>query len=175
MRSLAPSAAIAAYAAVALAALATRVGDWAVMTDELLYQRLAISIGETGLPALRGEFVDVYALLYPLVLSPVFAIVDMPDAVVVAHGWNAILFASSRDPSYLLARTLRLSPATCAGRRLRGRHSLDGDRDFLMTESAAYPASLWAAYLIQRAAVRPGDGTYALALGGIALAALRHG
>ena len=173
MRSLAPSAAIAAAAAVVLAALATRVGDWAVMTDELLYQRLAISIGETGLPRLRGEFVDVYALLYPFVLSPVFAIVDMPDAVVVAHGWNAILFASSAIPSYLLARTLGLSPAA---RLLAGVFAVvipwTVIASFLMTESAAYPASLWAAYLIQRAAVRPRDGTYALALGGIALAIL---
>jgi hypothetical protein len=173
VRSLAPSAAIAAAAAVVLAALATRVGDWAVMTDELLYQRLAISIGETGLPRLRGEFVEVYALLYPLVLSPVFAIVDMPDAVVVAHGWNAILFASSAIPSYLLARTLGLSPAA---RVLAGVFAVvipwTVIASFLMTESAAYPASLWAAYLLQRAAVRPGDGTYALALGGIALATL---
>ena len=122
MRSLAPSAAIAAAAAVVLAALATRVGDWAVMTDgKLLYQRLAISIGETGLPRLRGEFVDVYALLYPFVLSPVFAIVEMPDAVVVAHGWNAVLFASSAIgvPARAHARPLRGGAA--AGRRLRGR------------------------------------------------------
>ena len=115
----------------------------------------------------------MYALLYPFVLSPVFAIVEMPDAVVVAHGWNAMLFASSAIPAYLLARTLGLS---AAARLLAGVFAVvipwTVIAGFLMTESAAYPASLWAAYLIQRAAVRPGDGTYALALGAIALAIL---
>jgi hypothetical protein len=173
VRSLAPSAASAAAAAVVLAALATRVGDWAIMTDELLYQRLAISIGETGLPRLRGDFVAVYALLYPFVLSPVFAIVDMPDAVVVAHGWNAVLFASSAIPAYLLARTIGLSQAA---RLLAAVVAVvvpwSVTAGFLMTESAAYPASLWAGYLILRAALRPGDGTYALAVLGIGLATL---
>jgi hypothetical protein len=173
VRSLAPSAAIAAVAAVVLAALATRVGDWAVMTDELLYQRLAMSIAEPGLPRVRGELVDVYALLYPLVLAPVFAIVYMPDAVVVAHGWNAVLFASAAIPTYLLARSLALpevSRLLAAAFAVVVPWSVIGG--FLMTESAAYPASLWAAYLIQRAATRPGDGSYALALLGIGLATL---
>jgi hypothetical protein len=173
VRSLAPSAAIAAAAAVVLAALATRVGDWAVMTDELLYERLAISIAKPGLPRVHGEFVSVYALLYPLLLAPVFAIVNLPDAVVVAHAVNGLLFASAAVPTYLLARELRLEPVIRAGAAIFAvavPWTVIGA--FLMTEAAAYPAALWAVLATQRAAVAPSDRRYALALAALAAAAL---
>jgi uncharacterized membrane protein len=95
-------------AAAVLASLSSQVGTWAVMTDELLYERLALSIAQTGspLPALHHEQVAVYAQLYPLLLSPVFALVPLPSAVLVAHVWNAVLFASASIPAYLLARRL---------------------------------------------------------------------
>jgi hypothetical protein len=173
VRSLAPSAAVAAAAAVVLAALASRVGDWAVMTDELLYERLAIAIAEPGLPRVRGELVDVYALLYPAVLAPVFAIVHMPDAIVVAHGWNGVLFASAAVPTWLLARSLGLPHAArwCAA-LFAVVVPWSVTTGFLMTENAAYPASLWAAFAIHRAAIAPSDGSYALAIGAVALATL---
>jgi hypothetical protein len=173
VRSYAPSAAVAAAAALVLAGLATRVGDWAVMTDELLYERLAVGIADGGLPRLRGELVAVYALLYPVLLAPVFAIVDMPDAVVVAHAWNGVLFASSAIPAYLLTRSVGLSSVArwCAAifAVVLPWSVLNG---FLMTENAAYPASLWAAFAIHRAAIAPSDRSYAVALGAIALAIL---
>jgi hypothetical protein len=173
VRSLAPSAAIAAAAAVVLVALMTRIGDWAVMTDELLYERLAISIAQPGLPRVHGEIVDVYALLYPLLLAPVFALVSLPQAVVVAHALNGILFASAAIPTHLLGRELGLAPLArgCAAIfSVALPWTVIGG--FLMTEAAAYPAFLWAALAIQRAAVLPSDRRYAVALIAIAVAAL---
>jgi hypothetical protein len=173
VRSLAPSAAIAAAAAVVLAALTTRIGDWAVMTDELLYERLAISIAQPGLPRVHGELVDVYALLYPLLLAPIFAVVSLPQAVIVGHALNGVLFASAAIPTHLLARELGLAPLARACAAIFSvvlPWTVIGA--FLMTEAAAYPAFLWAALAIQGAAVAPSDGRYALAIGAIALAAL---
>jgi hypothetical protein len=156
-----------------LAALASRVGDWAVMTDELLYERLAIAIAEPGLPRLRGELVNVYALLYPALLAPVFAIVNMPDAIVAAHGWNGVLFASAAVPAWLLARSLGLAPAArlCAA-IFAVVVPWSVTAGYLMTENAAYAASLWAAFAAHRAAVMPSDRSYGFALAAVALAAL---
>lgn len=158
-------------AGVVLAALASRVGDWAVMTDELLYQRLAVSVAGGGLPRVRGELTDVYGVLYPILLAPVFALFPMPTAVVAAHAWNGVLFASAAVPAFLLARRLAVPAfAAWAAALFAAAVPWSVIAGFLMTESAAYPAFLWAVLAIQHATVAPGDRAYALALGGIAIA-----
>jgi len=82
VRRAAPEIALFVVSAVALAVLCWRVSDWAVMTDELLYERLALSFVDGAfLPTLHGEHVDVYGVLYPFLLMPVFAVVDLPDAI----------------------------------------------------------------------------------------------
>jgi len=169
-----PAVAIAVPSAVILAALASRVGDWAVMTDELLYERLALSIAQTGapVPALHGEVVNVAAITYPLVLAPVFALVPMPWAVLVAHAWNGILFASAAIPVYLLARRLVASWAPVAlgiGAVALPWSVLTG---FLMSENAAYPAFAWAFYAVFRATVEPSGRSDLLAVGAIVVATL---
>ncbi len=49
------------------------VADWFVMTDELLYERLALSVDRTHspLPHVHGEMVSNINQLYPLVIAPV--------------------------------------------------------------------------------------------------------
>src|SRR5947207_2567628 len=63
-----------------LAAFTARVGDWGVMTDELLYAKLATGVGDalSPLPTVHGEHVAVLDQLYPLLLSPLFAAFDAP-------------------------------------------------------------------------------------------------
>ena len=60
--------------AIGLAAITGRVVDWFVMTDELLYERLAISVAHLGspLPHVRGELIPNGSQLYPLLIAPVF-------------------------------------------------------------------------------------------------------
>jgi hypothetical protein len=144
------------------------------MTDELLYERLALSIAQSGspIPTLHGEHVGVFAQLYPLLLSPVFLLFALPVAVLVAHAWSGVLFASAAVPAYLLAR--RIVPGWMAVACAIGTVAIPWSvlSGFLMTENAAYPAFLWAALAIQRALVDPSDRRDAVALGGIALAAL---
>ena len=100
------------------------------MTDELLYERLALSFVDGAfLPTLHGQHVDVYGVLYPFLLMPVFAIVDLPDAIRAVHGLNGVLFASAAIPTWLLARELALSRSGRAVLRvLRGRASVVRDR-----------------------------------------------
>jgi hypothetical protein len=166
--------AIAVVPALVLAVLCSRVSDWAVMTDELLYQRLALSfVDGSFFPTLHGERVDVYAVLYPFLLMPVYALVDLPDAVRVAHGLNGVLFASAIVPTYLLARGLALPRfAVLAASAFTVAIPWTVIAGFVMTESAAYPAALWAVLAVQRAVVVPSRRRDLVALGAIAVAAL---
>ena len=52
----------------------TKVANWFVMTDELYYERLAISVAHTGslLPRLHGEVISNVNQLYPVLLSLVY-------------------------------------------------------------------------------------------------------
>ncbi len=174
VRRAAPELALFVVSAVALAVLCSRVSDWAVMTDELLYERLALSFVDGAfLPTLHGAHADVYAVLYPFLLMPVFAIVDLPDAVRVVHGLNGVLFASAAIPTWLLARELALSRyAALASAFFSVALPWTVIGGFVMTESAAYPAALWALLAIQRAIVLPSPRRDLVALAAILVATL---
>jgi hypothetical protein len=151
-----------------------RIEVWRVMTDELLYVKLATSIGTTlsPLPVVHGEPVAILNQLYPLLLAPLFGALDVPTAFRAAHVLNAFVMASAAVPAYLLA--LQVVPRVWA-------HVvavltvavpwmvLTG---VLMTEVAAYPAFLWAVLALQRALVAPSAGRDLAALAGIVLAVL---
>ena len=174
VRRAAPEIALFVGSAVALAVLCWRVSDWAVMTDELLYERLALSFVDGAfLPTLHGAHVDVYGVLYPFLLMPVFAVVDLPDAIRAAHGLNGVLFASAAIPTWLLARELALSrlAALCSAFfAVALPWSVIGG--FVMTESAAYPAALLALLAIHRAVVLPSPRRDLVALAAILVATL---
>jgi hypothetical protein len=174
VRRAAPEIALFVVSAVVLAVLCSRVSDWAVMTDELLYERLALSFVDGAfLPTLHGERADVYAVLYPFLLMPVFAVVDLPDAIRVVHGLNGVLFASAAIPTWLLARELALSRLGALASALFAvalPWTVIGG--FVMTESAAYPAALWALLAIQRAVVLPSPRRDLVALAAILVATL---
>jgi hypothetical protein len=174
VRRAAPEIALFVVSAVTLAVLCSRVSDWAVMTDELLYERLALSFVDGAfLPTLHGAHVDVYGVLYPFLLMPVFAIVDLPDAIRAVHGLNGVLFASAAIPTWLLARELALSRlAAMASAFFAVALPWTVIGGFVMTESAAYPAALWALLAIQRAVVLPSPRRDLIALAAILLAAL---
>src|SRR2546430_121150 len=57
-----------------LALATTRVVDWFVMTDELLYERLGISVAQTGspLPRVHGTTIGNLNQLYPLLIAPLY-------------------------------------------------------------------------------------------------------
>ena len=153
---------------------AGRIRDWAVMTDEMLYEKLAASIATTHspLPEVHHELVGVVNQLYPLLLAPFFGSMSVPDAFHAAHLLNVPLMVSAAVPTYLLARELvdrREALAVALLSVLVPWMVLVG---FLMTEVVAYPAFLWAMLALQRA-VRGGSSRRDLiALAGIALAVL---
>lgn len=152
---------------------AVQVDEWIVMTDELLYTRLSISLWSdlALVPHVHGEYVSVFSQLWPLLQAPVFGLLPMPVAFEAAHALNALLMASAAIPAYLLVRGLRLP--RLAGYLVAALTVVTpwmGMSMVLWTESAAYPAFMWAILGIHRAVAAPSRRGDLLALGGIALA-----
>ena len=153
---------------------AGRIRDWSVMTDELLYTKLATAIANTHspLPELHGTRVDVLNQLYPILISPFFGSLDAPDAFHAAHVLNAVVMASASIPAYLLARQVvarSWALAVAVVSVVLPWMVLTG---VLMTESAAYPAFLWALLSLHRAVVVPSRRNDLLAVAGLLLAVL---
>jgi hypothetical protein len=158
---------------VALASLTYRVADWFKVPDEIVFERLGLSIAHDHslVPRIHGEFIRSLAQLYPLLISPILAggyiANDLPHVRVL----NAIVVTSAFIPAYLLA--LRVT-----GRRwaayLVGLLSVCLPwivlASFLLTEVVALPAFLWAILAIQHALVRPSWRSDALALVAVAVA-----
>jgi hypothetical protein len=141
-----------------LAGLTSQVKDWYVMTDELLYERLAISIARGGspLPHVHGELIGNVNQLYPLLLAPLFHGTLVPPALHAAHVLNAFVMSSAAIPAYLLARrvtgSVRLSYLVAA---LTVCIPWIAISSFLMTEVVAYPVFLWAVLALHNALVAP--------------------
>lgn len=142
------------------------------MTDELLYTKLATHIGQTGspLPVLHGGHVGFLGVVYPILLAPFYGSLDPVAAFDAAHIVNAVLFASTAIPVFLLAR--RIVPAECA--LVVGLLSIvipwAATTGAAMSEAAAYPTFAWAVLACHGAAAEPSPRRDALAIGALALA-----
>ena len=86
-----------------------KVPNYAVMTDELLYTKLAISVGDnlSPLPRLHGYSYPLVSQLYQVLLAPIMALFGMPTAFKAAHVFNGLLMASTAIPAYLLSGPAR--------------------------------------------------------------------
>src|SRR5919201_1374622 len=128
------------------------------MTDELFYERLAISVarGHSPLPRVHGQLIGNINQLYPVLLAPLFHGALVPAALEHAHVLNAFLMSSASIPAFLLARRVtgstRLSFAVASLSVCVPWITL---ASFLMTEVIAYPAFLWAMLALYDAAVSP--------------------
>jgi hypothetical protein len=150
-----------------------KVTQWVVMTDELQYEKLAISAGNTlsPIPSIRGHYIVSLAQLYPLLTAPVYQLFGMPTAFRVVHGLNAAIMASTAIPAYLLAReVVRSRWAAYLVAALTVAVPWMTMATMMLTEVAAYPAFAWAMLGIQRSLAEPSLRRDVIALGGIALA-----
>jgi hypothetical protein len=141
-----------------LAGLTSQVQDWYVMTDELLYERLALSIAHLGspLPHVHGELIGNVNQLYPLLLAPFFHGSLVPSGFHDAHVLNAFLMSSTAVPAYLLARRVTASvPLSYLVAALSVCIPWIAISSFLMTEVVAYPVFVWAVLALHRALVAP--------------------
>ena len=150
----------------------SRVRDWALQNDELLYEKLARSVATTHspVPELHGTAVAVLNQLYPILLAPFFGAYSAPDAFHAAHVFNAPLMASAAIPAYLFARRVVARGPALAVALLSALVPWVVISGALLTEVAAYPAFLWAVLGLERAVAEPSRRHDLLAVASLALA-----
>lgn len=159
-RTLAGGASIVAAALVLgwlLSLATTRVKNWFVMSDELYYERLAISVAQTGslLPRVHGELVSNVNQLYPVLLSTMYGSGNVPASLAGAHRLNAFVIASAAIPVYLLARRVGAGAIVAVvGGALAVAVPWIVLASFLLTEVVAYPAFCWALLALVHAVER---------------------
>ena len=151
-----------------------RIRDWSVMTDELLYAKLATAIADRGspLPQVHGSSIAVYSQLYPLLIAPLYGALSPPEAFRAAHVLNAFLMVSAAFPVYLLGRQVLSRPWAFAASGLSVLVPWMVLTGFLMTEAVAYPAFLWAILGLQVAIAEPSPRRDLLAVAALCFAVL---
>ena len=158
-----------------LAAATAQVKDWYVMTDELLYERLALSIGQldSPLPHVHGHLIGNVNQLYPLLLAPLFGGRLVPDGLQDAHILNAIVMSSACIPAFLLARrVIGRGLVAYAVAVLTVCMPWIALASFVMTEAVAYPVFLWAMLALYDAVVEPRPRNDVIVLVAVAVAIL---
>src|SRR5215212_8465283 len=75
-------------------------GPW-IFVDELIYSELAKSLAAGGDLHLRDVPAGGYGVVYPLLISPAWALFDrVPDAYAAAKAINAVLISLAAVPAY---------------------------------------------------------------------------
>jgi hypothetical protein len=118
------------------------VAPW-IMVDELIYSELAKSFAAHGHFLVRGQATAAYGIVYPLLISPAWAMFKaIPDAYAAAKAINAIVMSLAAIPAYLLARRLLSAPLALAAAALTVSVPSMVYTATLMTENAFYPIFL---------------------------------
>lgn len=153
--------------ATVLATITQRIADWNDMTDELVWERLAVSVGQyhSVLPRLHGEVIRNLAQLYPALISPFFFDGYVTANIRNVHVFDAWVMSSAALPAFLLARRvtgrrwaayLLAVLAVCTPWIVYS--------TVLLTEVAAYPTFLWAVLAMHAAITRPSKRNDALVM-----------
>ena len=144
-----------------------------IFADELKYSELAKSFAATGSFAIR----DVPGLglspLYPLLISPAYALFDsVPHAYLAIRLINSLLMSLAAVPTYLLARRLVTRGWALTAAALTLLVPSLGYAGMVMTESLFLPLFLTTVLVVVAMLERPTVGRQLAALGLVGLALL---
>ena len=146
------------------------VGPW-IMIDEIVYSELAKSFAATGAFAVRGVSTSGYGVVYPVLISPAYALFRSIPAVYTAiKVINALLMSLAAVPAYLLARRVLSLRGALIVAVLTVAVPSTLYAGMIMTESAFYPIFLLAALALVRVLERPRFANAVLFLAALALA-----
>ena len=114
-----------------------------IMVDEIIWSDVARGIADTGEPLLRDESDPGYSIVYPLLISPVYAVFDsLPEAYAGVKVVNSLLMSLAAVPAFFLARrVVRDGVALLAAVMTIAIPSL-AYTGTVMTENAFYPLFL---------------------------------
>lgn len=127
-----------------------------IFVDEIIYSELAKSFAETGRLSIRDEATTAYGFVYPVLISPAYAIFDnLPHAYAAAKAINSVVMSLAAIPAYLLARRLLSPLLSFVSAVLAVAVPSMVYTGTLMTENAFYPAFLFAVLAIVLMLERP--------------------
>lgn len=114
-----------------------------IMVDEIIWSEVARGIAAAGEPLLRDQPDPGYSPLYPLLISPVYALFDsLPDAYAAVKALNAVVMSLAAVPAYFLARRVASQGLALLAALLAVAIPSLAYTGTVMTESAFYPLFL---------------------------------
>jgi hypothetical protein len=138
-----------------------------IFADELLYSELAKSFAATGTFSVREVAGLGYGPLYPILISPAYALFDsVPHAYLVIKAINSLVMSCAAVPSYFLARRLVSRGWAITVASLSVAVPSLVYTGMVMTESLFYPLVLATVLAVVRTLERP-TGTRQLAAIGL--------
>ena len=142
-----------------------------VFMDELGYERMAQSFAHTGHFSLFGKGGLAYSPLYPILLSPIYA---LTSSLSTAYEWvkveNAVLISLSVFPVHGIARSVLPRGRSIGVAALSLLAPLMLYSGFEMAESLSYPLCLIAVWTMLRAVRHPSIANDGLMLAAILVA-----
>jgi Dolichyl-phosphate-mannose-protein mannosyltransferase len=131
------------------------VAPW-ILTDELIYSSLSRSFAATGEFLIRGAHYRHIGPVYPVLISPAYAIFDsIPHAYAAIKVINAVLMALTAVPAYFLGRRVLSTRFALIGALLAVAIPSILYSGTVMTENAFYPVFVATALAFVLALERP--------------------
>ena len=127
-----------------------------IMVDEIIWSEVARGIADAGEPLLRDEPDPGYSIVYPLLISPVYALTGgLVDAYAGVKMLNALVMSLAAVPAFFLARrVVRDGLALLAALMAIAIPSM-AYTGTVMTENAFYPLFLVVALVLVLVLERP--------------------
>ena len=127
-----------------------------IMVDELIYSELARSLAAGDGFQVRDVPASGFSLVYPILISPAYALFDsLPDAYDAVKTLNALFMSLAAVPAYLLARRLLAPPLSLVAAVFAVALPSLAYTGTVMTENVFYPLFLTAALLLVLVLERP--------------------
>ncbi|HEX4745798.1 MAG TPA: glycosyltransferase family 39 protein [Gaiellaceae bacterium] len=127
-----------------------------IMVDEIIWSELARGIADAGEPLLRDQPDPGYSVVYPLLISPVYALFEsLPDAYAGVKVANAALMSLAAIPTFFLARRVVRDGLALLAAVLSVAVPSMAYTGTVMTENAFYPLFLLVALVLAVVLERP--------------------
>lgn len=141
-----------------------------IMVDELIYSELAKSFSSSGHLLVRGGPNNLKSVVYPVVISPAWFAGSIATTYTIAKAINAVLMTLVALPVYFWTSRLTSRPWALVATALTLMMPSLIYTGTLMTETAFFPAFVFASFAIATALERPTILRQVFALAAIALA-----
>ena len=142
-----------------------------IMVDEIIWSEVARGIADAGEPLLRDVPDPGYSIVYPLLISPVYAIFEsLPDAYAGVKTLNSLLMSLAAVPAFFLARRVVRDGLALLAALMSVAIPSMAYTGTIMTENAFYPLFLLVALVLVAVLERPTLLSVALLLALVALA-----